>query len=275
MKIVKKVLGSLEARTSQPWLNIWRTVYFNFRTMPFRIAIRFPVYIYGRIRFYMLNGSVEFQNCDISRGMVKIGKISDCFSLQDRSGFISIATKNSKLIFQGKAKIGINPKIRVLAGNIIFGEEAFFGSNIRLVANGADILIGAHSRIAFETNIVNSSFHYIYNTQKGSYGRCNRSIAIGEFNWIGNRSTVSAGAKTKDFTIVCSNSLVGKDYSTIIEENPMIAGAPAKLIASGMKRVFSPATHIYIDKYFKTNPQVNEYRVDELIDDISKLSAEF
>lgn len=223
----------------------------------------------------MLNGKVEFRDCSITRGMVKIGKVSDCFNLNDKSGFISLASFDSVLIFYGKATFGANIKIRIVCGEIRIGNEAFFGSNIRLIANGADITIGAHSRIAFETNIINSGFHYVYNSKKGCYANCNRSIVIGEYNWIGNRSNITAGAVTIGYTIVCSNSLVGKDYSHIEEDFPMLAGMPAKVIASGMKRVFSPITHIAIDKFFQSHPNLKEYSTTELEDNIESLSKEF
>lgn len=274
MSLISRICGSLESRLSQPHLNIWRTVYFNFRTLPFSQAIKLPVFIYGKFRF-VLNGNVEFRNCPITCGMVKIGKISDCFNQNEKTGFLQLASQNSRFVFYGKAKIGVNAKIRAVEGTVYFGNEAFFGSNVRIIANGAGINIGYHSRIAFETNIINSGFHYVYNSAKGCYGNSNRDIIIGAYNWIGNRSTISAGAITKDYTIVCSNSLVGKDYSSIEAEYPMIAGIPAKLIASGMKRVFSPVTHMKIFEYFQSHPKAAYYKTDELIDDINDLSNEF
>lgn len=274
MTILSRICGSLESRLSQPHLNIWRTIYFNFRTLPFSQAIKLPVFIYGRFRF-VLNGNVEFRNCPLTCGMVKIGKLSDCFNQNEKTGFIQLASPNSRLIFYGKAKIGVNAKIRAVEGTVYFGIEAFFGSNVRIIANGADIHIGDHSRITFETNIMNSGFHYVYNSSKGCYGNCNRDIWIGAYNWIGNRSSVSAGAITKDHTIVCSNSLVGKDFSTIEGDFPMLAGIPAKPIAYGMKRVFSPVTHMHIYNYFKSNPTATVFQTEELVDDIKALSKEF
>lgn len=274
MSLISRICGSLESRLSQPHLNVWRTVYFNFRTLPFSQAIKLPVFIYGRIQF-ILNGTVLFKDCVIKRGMVKIGKVSDCFSINEKAGFIQLASSSSKLVFNGKAKIGVNAKIRAVEGTIHLGNEAFFGSNVRIIANGANIYIGAHSRIAFETNIVNSGFHYVYNSTKGCYGNCNRDIVIGEYNWIGNKTSITAGAVTKGHTIVCSNSLVGKDYSTIEAEYPMIAGIPAKLIASGMKRVFSPKTHMKIYSYFLNHPNESRFQTTEFEDDINDLSQEF
>ncbi len=274
MTLISRICGSLESRLSQPHLNIWRTIYFNFRTLPFSQAIKLPVFIYGRIRF-LLNGTVVFNNCEVKRGMVKIGKVSDCFSLSERAGFIQLASPSSKLVFNGKAKIGVNAKIRAVDGSIYLGNEVFFGSDVRIIANGADVHIGDHSRIAFETNIINSGFHYVYNSAKGCYGNCNRDIRIGEYNWIGNRTSVAAGTITKSHTIVCSNSLIGKNYSTIEAEYPMIAGIPAKLIASGMKRVFSPVTHLEIYAYFQNHPDATSFQTTELEDDINDLSKEF
>ena len=73
MNIIRRICGSLEAHLNQPKLSLWRTVYFNFRTMPFSMAIKLPVFIYGKVRLWGLNGEVSFENTFIKRGMVKIG----------------------------------------------------------------------------------------------------------------------------------------------------------------------------------------------------------
>jgi len=54
MNFLKRILASLEARLNQPRLSLWRTIYFNFRTMPFCIAVKLPVFIYGRIHLFIL-----------------------------------------------------------------------------------------------------------------------------------------------------------------------------------------------------------------------------
>ena len=42
-------------------LNLLKTVYFNFRVFPFKTAIRFPVFVYGRVCFE-----------DLHKGCIKI-----------------------------------------------------------------------------------------------------------------------------------------------------------------------------------------------------------
>lgn len=41
MSLFIRALASLEARLNQPMLSLWRTVYFNFRTMLFRVVVKF------------------------------------------------------------------------------------------------------------------------------------------------------------------------------------------------------------------------------------------
>ena len=244
-----RILGSLEARLSQPKLNIWRTIYINFRTLPTKQAIKLPIFIYGRVRLFMLNGQIILATENIKRGMIKIGRNADSFSLFDHSGFISLGSKNSRIIFDGPASISLNSKIRVPAGTLHFG--------------------------AFESTIMNSGFHHVYNENKQNIVKTTRPITIGEFCWIGNRSSITAGAKLKDYSIVCSNSLINKDFSYTDGENQMLGGAPAKLIGMGFHRVFSPILEEKIERWFKEHPSEIIYHLENFKDDTKHLNAEF
>ena len=276
MSIISKICGSLEARLNQPRLSILRTIYFNFRTLPFSQAIKFPVYIYGKVRLFMLNGSVEFRNTEVKRGMVKIGKNAESFSVVCHSSFISLADKRSKMIFEGPATISVNAKIRVVGnGHLTFGKFAYIGSDVRIVCNGGTINIGEYSRIAYETNIMNSGFHHVYNSNKNSITRATRPVEIGGYNWIGNRSTISAGTRTKPFTIVSSNSLLNKDYTKAEEEKQFLGGQPAKIIASGMQRIFSPQLEKEVSRWFNENPNEDIYYPQHFNDEVNNIEQEF
>lgn len=92
MYIIRRILASLEAQLNQPRLSLWRTLYFNFRTLQFHEAIKFPIYIYGRVRFFGLNGQIFFEHTEIRRGMVKIGINGDSFSLFDHTGYVQLGS---------------------------------------------------------------------------------------------------------------------------------------------------------------------------------------
>lgn len=271
--IITRVLGSIEARMSQPWFNPLRTVYFNFRTLPFRQAIKFPVYIYGRVRFFMLNGRVRFENTPIKRGMVKIGINGDSFSLFDHTGYIQLRSLDSEIIFEGPCRIALNTKIRVTMGTLRFGEYVRIGTDTKVICNGGKISIGAFSGITFGCTIMNSSFHYTYDIQRQGY--CNRTsiIELGKRNWIGNQTTILGKTKTKDDTIVGTGSLLNKDYTKYPEEYPLLGGRPAKVVREGIKRVFSPHTEMQVTSLFKDS-KASFVVSPEIFDDVTNIIIE-
>ena len=119
MSLIHRVLASLEARLSQPRLSLWRTCYVNCRLLPFSQAIHFPIFIYGRVKLYILTGSVEIK-APINKGMIKIGMNTESFSCFDGSGFLQICN-GCKITFNGPAQFGINTKIRLVGANLYAG----------------------------------------------------------------------------------------------------------------------------------------------------------
>ena len=273
MNMFKKFFTIFETRLVPPRLSLWRTIYFNFRTQPFLVAIKFPIYIYGRVHFPMLAGTVQI-NGPIYRGMIKIGK-QDPFCATTGQGFVAVSP-NAKLIFNGPCHISTNVCIRLLSGELILGKYLLFGSFIKVILNGKQIGIGDYTRMAFQTVIVNSSFHSVVDMETLAIKPHIRDIVIGSKCWIGNNSTISGGAMLKDGTIVGAGSYVNKDFTKHEEEHQMIAGRPAKLLKSGFLRIWSPELEMKIIKWFESHPEENSYRLNSLDeDDINEIEKEY
>lgn len=273
MSLLTKVLGSLEARLNQPRVSLWRTLYFNFRTLPFGTAIKLPVFIYSKVHLFELNGKIKFENTQIKRGMVTIGRNADSFSLCDHSGFVQLASKDSLFVFEGPCRIALNAKIRCIAGELRFGKFSRIGSDTRVICNGGNIYIGAFSGITFGCTVMNSSFHYTYDENKQCYRDRTAPIYIGAYNWIGNQTIILGKCRTKDYTIVGAGSLLNHDYTKESGEYPMIAGRPGKIVATGIKRVFSPNAEKRISELFKKSGEHIVYS-DEIEDHPENLIIE-
>lgn len=226
---MKNFIDKVMYQLSQPQLNLVKTLYFNFRLLPFHIAIKLPIYIYGPVKFYWLKGKIEIHYPNIYSGMIKLGRNNEFFNGVDKSAFINIGI-GGKLIFEGPCAISNNYKIRI-------------------------------------AEIVDSNFHFVYNEKTRTTTRRNGPIYIGAFNWIGNRTTINKGAKTKDYTIVCAGSLLNKDFSLTPENNQMLGGMPAKLITSGLKRIFSTKIEDEVISYFNKNNEKNNYTFNEDFED--------
>ena len=171
-----------------------------------------------------------------------------------------------------KLPIGNNYKIRVTQNaELIFGAYTFFGSSIKFICSNK-IKIGAYTRCAYESQFVDSNFHFVLNMKTGNVTRRESEILIGKCNWIGNRTSITKGSKTKDFSIICAGSLMNKDYTQNEENFIMLGGSPAKVLTSGLKRIFSTEIEKDIIYFFNNNPKANNYNLtSELSDDFKDI----
>ena len=102
--------------------------------------------------------------------MIKLGRNNEFFNGTDKSSFI-LMEKNSKIIFEGPCAIGNNYKIRVTQNaELIFGAYTFFGSSIKFICSNK-IKIGAYTRCAYESQFVDSNFHFVLNMKTGNVTR--------------------------------------------------------------------------------------------------------
>lgn len=227
--------------------NIIKTIYFNFKMLPLRQAIRLPVVFYGRVSFRSLKGKVSIKG-GVSTGMIKVG-IKDQYV--DSSVPESIWAIHGLLTFTGALKMARGSYILVAKNaELTLGtNNSFYGSNLKILCF-QKISIGDCARIAWDCQLYDSSFHYLeLLNHNNEIKPLPKPVIIGDRVWIGNRSTVSKGSVIPNDTIVASSSLVNKDFSSL-EPYSMIAGAPAVFKAAGLKRVWGGAEQTALDKKF-------------------------
>lgn len=227
-------------------LNIPKTIYINFKTQKFKDAIKFPVWIYGKIRIYTLRGQIIFGG-KINTGTIIIGKNTDLFSNRNRS-LLSISGKwycNGLFIASNGVTITIE-------GTIKTGNLVSLGSGAKIRCYGYTE-IGDGSGIVEECQVFDTNFHCIINHKNGTIASPLGKISIGKLNWIGNRSTIMKGTVLPDFSIVASYSLVSKDFSKY--EYPTIGGIPAKVLTEGQIRVYDLEEERSVLSYYRSNTE--------------------
>lgn len=253
------------------WINLFYTLVVNFKCLPLKHAVKLPILIYGKMNCYWSCGKIEILSDKISHGMIKWGRNTEFFNGNDKSSFLYFE-KGGRIIFHGPCAISSNYRIRVANGGTLeFGAYTFFGSNIKFICTDY-IYIGDYTRCAYESQLVDTNSHYVLNMNKGVISKRNGIIYIGRYNWIGNRSTINKGCKTKDYTIIGTGSLLNKDYTQEEDCNQMLAGIPAKQVAANIKRIFNTQLENTISNYFSLNPTQGIYKFsDELVDDMSSI----
>lgn len=137
-----------------------------------------------------------------------------------------IYSKNSRITFQGKFKLGNNVEV---GGNGILtcGDHLVINPYSRIIAEdkisiGNDVLIARYVSILDHDHEIQSIFG-------GNFEKLTTSpIKIGNNVWIGDKVTILKGVNIGNNVIIAANSVVTKNFSS----NCIVAGVPAKKIKS-------------------------------------------
>lgn len=212
-------------------INWTKTFYFNFKKFPFATARKLPVIFYGKVKFHDLRGEIIIDS-PIKMGMIGFGQT---FELFKKDQGIAEFNLSGKLICKGYAHFGKDCLVYIGPNSYCeIGNMFALGSRGKLISY-EKIIFGKYVRIGFESQLIDSNFHTILDLETGKVSSLTAPIQIGDYNWIGNRSTIMQKTITPNYCIIASNSLVNKDYSSL-EQNILIGGIPAKLLKTNISR---------------------------------------
>lgn len=244
----------IERFLATPKLNVWKTLYVNFRAFGIKDALKFPILIYGPFKIYAL-GTIKLDIPTIRRGIIRIGRTN-----------IKTYTKTKinnrgTIVFRGACHIWGGAYLELgRHATLELGAHTLLGENVRILLQEY-CRIGPYARIAFDTLFMDSDFHYMVHVDSGEIRNCHAPIIIGACNWIGNKTTVKKGTVTPDYTIVAApNAMLNKDYTAITSAYPILGGSPAKEIAHGWRRIFSNSAQNDLTEFFQSGDHI--YRLD-------------
>lgn len=212
-------------------VNWTKTLYFNFKKFPFDVAKKLPVLFYGKVKFHNINGEVILQG-PIKRGMIGFGHSFELFKAEQ--GVAEIYLEGT-LVFTGNAHFGKDYLLYIGSKSYCeIGDMFAFGSRGKLLCY-EKITFGDYVRVGYESQIIDSNFHPIIDLKTGIKKPLTLPIKIGDYNWVGNRSSIMQKTNTPNYCMIASNSLCNKDYSSL-GNNILIGGVPAKLITEDISR---------------------------------------
>lgn len=229
-------------------VNWVKTIFFNFSMLPLKTACKFPFLLYGNIKLTSLDGQIDF-NVPVKKFMCKLGRNVEIITLRSKSEL----RIDGKLEVNGSFSFGNDFIVHIMKGAILkIGEASYFGRKTQIICTSS-ISIGDSMRFGYESQIIDSNFHYVVDLSTGIINTITKPIEIGHNTWIGNRTTIMAGTQTNNYLIVGSNSLLNKDYKQTVPEYSLIAGMPATLIRCNIVRVFNFKTEGHINQFFRQN----------------------
>jgi acetyltransferase-like isoleucine patch superfamily enzyme len=131
--------------------------------------------------------------------------------------------------FKGKAKLGFASKISV-DGKLIVGENFHVSAASSIICR-RHIEIGSHCLMAWESLIVDSDLHPIYDFSDNRINN-DQAVLIGDHCWIGAKSSILKGSVVANNTVIGLASVVTGKYE---QEYTVLAGNPAIVIKKDVK----------------------------------------
>ncbi|MFD1294193.1 hypothetical protein ACFQ5N_10130 [Lutibacter holmesii] len=226
MNILKKIWKQRSIVRSLPY-----TVYFNFYYLPFKQAIKLPIFLY-KPELLKVEGKVKLDAAEVKTGMIRLGFRT--VSLYPNSG-IRWENHGGTVVFRGKCIVGNDSAISIgVNGNVDFGNNFLVSANLKLTSY-CSVTFGDNVRLAWEVIIMDTSFHKLKDLEGKLKGKTLDPIIIGNNNWIPTRCIVMKGTKTPDFCIFGAGSYLNKDYSNY-PSHILLAGSPLEIKAEGIWR---------------------------------------
>lgn len=212
-------------------VNWYKTLYFNFKMLPFHQAKKLPFYFFGNVKFTSLNGTVRI-DAPIKRAMIGFGQK---FEKMSRAKGIAEIILNGELVFKGHAHFGKDVFLSVDKNAYCeFGFMGCLGSDVKLICTNR-IVLGNWCGIGYESQLVDTTSHPMKNSETGEEYPMSGEIELGNYNAISNRVSIMSNTKTPDHCVIASNSLCNKDYRAL-GSKILIGGVPAKLIKENFIR---------------------------------------
>ena len=231
--MIRTILRKIKRKFMFYWSVNWiKTIYFNFKKLPFNQAIHLPVVFYGPVKFTDISGKIIIEKKLVRRGMIGFGQRFEL--IKKHKGYAELSLKGT-LVFKSYAHIGKDCFVHVGKNAYCeFGFMGCLGSSVKLICT-EKIIIGKWVGFGYESQISDSNYHPMKDLDTGKHFDMRSPIVIGNYNSFANRVSVQPGTITPNHCVIASNSLCNKDY-TKLGEKILIGGIPAKLIKSNFIR---------------------------------------
>ena len=205
-------------------LSIPKTLYFNFKVLKFKEALRLPVLISYKIKLRGVNRKTVTILGEKRTASIRIGFGASRFSIEStRKGMINL--NHGSLVIGENSGLSEGVIIDAKNAKIVLGKHFRCNYATLIAAENDDIIFGDEVVLGWKINIRNCDGHYIIDNGvlKDNHGR----ITIGNHVWICAHSDLMKGASVGDDSVVAYGSMVNKSFEM---PNVLIAGRPAKVI---------------------------------------------
>ncbi len=213
-------------------ISIIKSLYYNFRYLPFQKAIKFPILIgtKTKIRKFGIINLPDKDNCFF--GMLSIGvHVIDAW---EKNVDYTVISNYGVINIIGQTRLNWGCKLFIKEGAVVsFGNRVRIGCRSRIICYKS-ISFGDDVRCSWENQIFDTDFHFLHNLENGKYYSRVKPIIIGSNVFVGNRCTIAKGTIIPNGCVISCCSKVRGDFSE--EGNHfLLMGNPAKVVKSNVE----------------------------------------
>lgn len=212
-------------RILQILFSIPRSIWFNFRYLPIKQAVKIPIWIAPNTHIRnMWRGGIILNNPTFNS--IHIGyHIADAIDCVGTHTIINIH-KYGVFRIERDAHIGRGAIICINSNGMLRVGTNFAISGTTSFVCSKKIDIGHNVQFSWNSLVMDSDAHKIYD-EHGCLISNSGSIIIGDKVWIAANVTILKNSIVNNNCIIACNSLVNKP---VLSDNCIIAGTPAKVV---------------------------------------------
>ena len=208
---IRKILGLL-------WKVDWgKTIYFNLKYFPIKVAVHLPFLIYRRTDLYKMGGNIIL-NVSPRLGMVKIGPHG--LGTQDVKYSRTMWEVSGTLVVNGKTNIGRGSRISIGKDATLTLGDKFMITGRSTIISQKEITFGDDCLLSWDILVMDTDFHHIIDKNDRIINQP-RPIHIGNHVWIGCRNTILKGVSIPNNVIVSANSTLTR---SVAESDCVVGG---------------------------------------------------
>lgn len=199
------------------------TIYVNFRCLPFKTALKLPIFVGYKTRIDKLSRNIKF-GCEPTTFMVRIGWGGTEGREQGKKNYL-LLNENASLQFNGRCTMSSGVSLILDLGTLEIGENFFCNKNCTFSCN-EKITIGDNVLFGWNIEMLDSDNHKVIHKNKETV--CDRgAIKIGDHVWVAAFSHILKNSVVPDGSVVAYHSLVTKPFEG---EKLLLGGCPAKVL---------------------------------------------
>lgn len=200
------------------------TIFFNFKYLPFRQAVKLPILLY-KPHFVRLKGTIRIDADEVRPGMIQMGPLINTCNPNNGITF----DIDGSIIFKGRAIFANDSYIMIRDGGVLtLGKDLDCNCKIKCAKS---IEIGDETWIAYDSMIMDSDWHALTDMTTGKLLNKTSPVKIGKHNFISYKCIVTKGTVTPDNATFMPCSILNKVYEE--GEYPLFGGNPCELLDEG------------------------------------------